>query len=76
MVIPSTVRRFPDSSFGYNHNLTSIVMPPSVDYIGEFLFQSSVSLVNVVLPTNITSIPDTAFSDCHSLLSIDIPSAV
>ena len=62
MVIPSTVRRFPDGSFEYNTTLTSIVMPEIVEYMGTYLFSECAALVNVVLPTNITSIPESTFS--------------
>lgn len=55
---------------------TSIVIPDSVTWIGEYAFEGSPYLTSVTLPNSITYIPRSAFNCCYSLKSIVIPSSV
>ena len=57
-------------------DVTSFVVPSSVNQIYNFAFESCGSLVNIVLPEGITSIPFHAFMGCTSLESLKIPDGV
>ena len=60
----------------YGTSLTSIDIPNSVAYIGDYAFGQCVNLLNIEIPNNVTEIGEFAFSNCDSLTSIDIPSSV
>ena len=51
-------------------NLTKIVLPESVQYIGEFCFSDSLSLREVVIPKSVRKIDGFAFSRCRNLSSL------
>ena len=51
-------------------NLTKIVLPESVQYIGEFCFSDCLNLREVVIPRSVRKIDGFAFSHCHQLSSL------
>ena len=55
--------------------LTSILIPGSVTYIGKDAFHGCTNLISVIIPNSVTSIGETAFASCN-LTSIIIPSSV
>lgn len=80
IVIPAELEGLPvtkifDTAF-YSDTITSIVLPDSIDELGENMCAGCTSLKSVKLPANITSIPEFAFNGCTSLEKIDIPSGV
>ena len=56
--------------------LTNVVIPDSVNIIGEFAFYDCALLTSVVIGNSVTSIGENAFGYCMSLTSIVIPNSV
>ena len=57
-------------------NLTKVIIPDSVEFIGDHAFDSCTSLVSVTIPYLVESIGWCAFSMCTSLVSVTIPDLV
>lgn len=57
-------------------NLTSVILPDSVVYIGYSAFAGCESLTNITIPDGLTDIGESAFSECISLTNIIIPDSV
>ncbi len=62
--------------FYYCTNLVSVVLPPSITYIGAHAFRNCTNLVSVSIPNTVTSIGELAFGHCVSLQTITIPDGV
>ena len=56
--------------------ITELVIPNSVTWIGESAFENCSSLISVTIPDSVTSIGKGAFSGCSSLTSVTIPDSV
>ena len=56
--------------------LESIVLPNSVEAIGESAFYSCSSLTSATIPNSVTSIGSEAFYRCSGLTSVTIPNSV
>lgn len=63
----SKVKKISKNAFAYCDNLTSIVLPDSIETIEENAFQYCTRLTKIVLPANLTSLGKYAF-DNNSLL--------
>ena len=57
-------------------SLTSIIIPDSVESIGNHAFAHCTSLTSIQIPDSVKSIEDEAFYYCTSLKSIKIPDSV
>ena len=53
-----------------------LVIPNTVDSIGDYAFYRYSSLITVTLPNSVTNIGDFAFCDCSSLTTITLPNSV
>jgi len=84
IVIPATVE---DSGTTYNVigigddafndcDITSINLPNSITYIGEFAFRDCRDITSITLPDSVTSIGYAAFLYCTELVSVNIPENV
>ncbi len=58
------------------YNLTSIIIPNSVNNISHYAFNFCTGLDNINLPNSILIIGYSVFSNCDNIISIDIPSSV
>ncbi len=81
IVIPSTHEEKPVCEIGYRAfyyctNLTSIVIPDSVQEIEGYAFSDCTNLTSVVIGDGVQEIGGRAFSSCDNLTSIDIPNSV
>lgn len=80
IVIPSqingvTVKAIGDRAFGAISNVESIVIPDTVETIGEYAFVDN-NMKTITLPDSINSIGKGAFLRCRSLTEITIPKNV
>ena len=57
-------------------DIESVLLPESIQYIGEFAFSDCGNLRSIDLPNSLQKIERHAFSGCKSLKSIDIPDNV
>ena len=65
-----------DYAFRNCQNISSVVIPPSIDKIREGTFYGCTQLASVSIPNSISSIGAWAFADCKSLKNISIPGSV
>jgi len=65
-----------DYAFRNCQNISSVVIPPSIDKIREGTFYGCTQLTSVSIPNSISSIGAWAFADCKSLKNISIPGSV
>ena len=77
VVIPDTynglrVTAVSDGLFTGDENLREVVLPESIDEIGNDAFAGCVNLQSVTIPDSIRTIGDGAFSGCSSLTSADL----
>ena len=63
-------------SFSECHNLTNIILPNTVTYIGDRAFYNCYNLESIIIPDSVTSIDDYAFDYCNNLESVTIGSSV
>ena len=75
LVIPDGVPEISAFTF-VNRPLTRVVIPASVESIGDLAFYDCSSLVSIDMPDNIKHIGAGAFYGCSSLASIVIPASV
>ena len=64
------------NAFGWNYTLKRVVIPDSVEFIGEDAFASCSALVQVQLPARLQRIEAGAFRDCWLLKELTIPEGV
>ncbi len=74
VVVPEGVKSI-SSAFCKNEKIESVVLPESVEYIGEAAFMGCVSLKSINLPASVKRIGDSAFRGCR-LLSLDVPEGI
>lgn len=65
-----------DAFKSFTYQLTSISIPPSVEYIEASAFAMCRNLTSVNMPERLVTIGDSAFDGCSSLTSITIPESV
>ena len=65
-----------ESLFKNNTNLTSIVIPDSVQAIEDSVFEGCTKLMNVVIPKETTVIGAYTFKNCSALKSVTIPESM
>ena len=59
--------------FVLNEDITSVVLPNTLEYIGECAFYGCSSLASITLPSSLIGIGDFAFIECSGLTSIILP---
>ena len=70
-----TVTAISKDAFKKCHGLTSIVIPKSVTYIGEWAFMGT-SINSVIIPDGVTTLEESVFNGCDNLSSVTIPNSV
>ena len=68
-----TVRRISPRAFHSNEEITSVVIPDSVDNIGQEAFYSCTALSSLHLPASLKYVGKNAFNYCRSLKKLVIP---
>jgi len=56
--------------------LTSVTIPNSVTYIGNYAFSGCKNLTSVTIPNSVTYIGSSAFQECSVLTSVTIPNSL
>ena len=67
--IPDTITEIPNRAFANYENLTSVILPASLEIIGEQAFDNT-SISEITIPKTVTTIKDGAFAFCKSLESV------
>lgn len=70
--ITYTVTQVKAVAFSHAENLKSIILPSTVEIIGELAFSTCAALVNAYLP-NVETVCTGAFLNCRSLKSVYLP---
>ena len=78
LVIPENMNSYPvksiaDQSFIDCNNLTSVIIPNNVTYIGASAFKGCKNLATITLPNSLVEIGGSAFYDCEKLGSLNLP---
>lgn len=80
IILPNTITEIAGSyypgAFTGCDNLQEIILPDSLEIIGESAFRNCNSLEAITIPDTVTSIGDYAFDGCTSLKEIVIPENV
>lgn len=81
VVIPDTVKAIgakdsTEGAFRGCAGITSVTIPDSVTYIGNYAFQGCSSLESIVIPDGVTYVGEGAFDGCTALTSVSIPAKV
>ncbi|MCD8028342.1 MAG: leucine-rich repeat domain-containing protein [Erysipelotrichaceae bacterium] len=80
VIIPSTIDGYTVLGVGNyafsESDITSVVIPDTVTYIGEGAFCDCANLESVTIPDSVTYIGDEAFAYCPKLLRLDISTSV
>eukprot|EP00035_Acanthoeca_spectabilis_P007537 m.137988 g.137988 ORF g.137988 m.137988 type:complete len:338 (-) comp13990_c0_seq2:1624-2637(-) len=75
LVVPPCVD-VPESAFASNTQITSVVLPSGVLWIGPYAFHGCSRLQSIAFPNGLVTIGDHAFDQCVSLENIDLPASV
>ena len=81
LVIPSEidgqiVTGIADSSFAGLEDVTTLILPDTLESIGKYAFENCPKLRGVYIPDSVTSIGESAFAGCIDLESVSIPMAI
>lgn len=81
LTIPSSINGHKVTGINYgafyeNKTITSIKIPSSVTFIGNFAFEGCTKLKTVTLSSGLKSIGTNAFNGCAALVSIKLPDSV
>ncbi|MEE1219436.1 MAG: leucine-rich repeat domain-containing protein, partial [Ruminococcus sp.] len=74
VVVPSEINGIPVVAISgdrpFKDNMTSIILPNTIEYIGRGTFRNCKSLKSIVIPDSVTIIIDEAFIGCTALESV------
>ena len=75
LALPEGVVSIGTGAFGYS-NLKEVILPNSIENIGNECFAHSTKLETVVLPENLKTVGRSMFHSCKALKSIKIPEGI
>jgi hypothetical protein len=75
-VITNLCTTIADNAFGGCSQLTQIIIPSSVNLIGNWAFSQCTNLTEISIPNGITSLGMGTFENCSSLYDVTLPSTV
>jgi uncharacterized repeat protein (TIGR02543 family) len=70
------ITRIRSAAFIGNYNLTSVVIPSGITYIGDYAFRYCINLTNIVFSDTLEIVGVLAFADCYSLRSVILPESI
>lgn len=74
--IPDGVTEIASGAFGGAENLINIILPSTLEFIGNSAFYNCYGLTNMVIPSGVLEIGSSAFEGCKNLKKIEIPFSV
>ena len=74
--LPTTLKRIEQNAFSNCANLTEIIIPEGVNFVGDNAFSKCYSVEKLSIPTTLRTISCRTFSDLTSLKSIELPEGV
>ncbi len=60
----------------YNTNITKVILPASIEVIGDYAFGACKNLTSITLPENIEDLTNGMFEQCTSLSNVVLPSSL
>lgn len=83
LVFPTSLKRIGDNAFNvhgsYSYGgtkITSLVLPPGIEEIGDCAFAGSNKITSVTFPSSLRNIGESAFAYCKSISSLVLPSTI
>ncbi len=81
VIFPETLGGYPVTAidgelFFGDENITSVIIPDSVTYIGEYAFADCSELTYAKLPANLTELSEGLFTYCQKLNNVKLPSSL
>ncbi len=81
IIIASTVAGLPvvgidEQAFAYCDEVTSVLLPETIQYIGNIAFRGCKGLKSVNFPSSLKTICTDAFEECSNLTSLELPSTL
>lgn len=76
VTIPNSVIAINDGAFRSSKMLESVIIPDSVEFIGQFAFYNCTELTSITIPNSVTTISFGAFQSCSKLESVIIPDSI
>lgn len=74
VVFEEGLKKIPDGAlYCYNNSICEIIIPNTVEIIGDYAFCDCSNLPNIIIPNRVTRIGECAFNGCKSLRSIKLP---
>ena len=73
--IPDSVTSLRESAFG-GTNLTSVILPDSIVYTEDYVFQAMINLISIQIPGTCGSLGSYMLQNCLSLTSFVFPDSV
>ncbi len=73
LILPAHVKGISIGAFSFNHKITSVVCPDSMEYINDSAFEGCISLKKVVLSESINYLHGSSFRGCISLEEVLLP---
>lgn len=71
-----TVTGIDQQAFGWNKKLVEIILPETVEHLGDEVFRQCVNLRRITLPDGLISIGAQCFAGCSSLSDLTLPATV
>ncbi len=76
LVIPEGVTAIHGSAFQNCASLTSVSLPGTLTFIGNYAFGECTALTGITIPEGVTQIDGSVFSSCHSLMNVSLPKSL
>lgn len=75
VIVEDGITSIGEYTFSFCPNLTEVILPDTLTYIGHFAFGSS-GLTSIVIPDSVMSLDTDVFSDCQNLSSITLSNSL
>ena len=76
LTLKANTRVIADNAFSRCPNITNVILPNSITYIGNYAFNACKGITTATIGNSVTQIGEYAFSGCSGLTSISLPQSV